>query len=381
VTDVPALHILQVVRPAQGGMRRHVLDLIHGLRLAGHRITVACPAAHSIAGELRGLLPVHDLELVDGVHPLADLRAIRKLKGILQGGSFDLIHLHGAKAGLIGRLAVRQVEPRPPVFYTVHNQLSPRSPLMRRVVQTMERRLAPETDKVITVSDSLRKEVNTALSFGEGQAVTIRNGIDSLPTLSRSHARAILGCEEGRLVIGGIGRMVWEKGFDTLIEAFTLLLQAGHDADLVLIGDGPYLSDYQHLAGKIGLARVRFLGEVPNASRLLSGFDIVVQPSLAEGLGLVPIEAMLAGVPVIASEVGGLPEVVVHGESGLLVPPGDAEVLADALRLLIERRDYRERLALYGKVRAAQLFSRQAMIEATLREYRAVIQGRQGVVV
>jgi glycosyltransferase involved in cell wall biosynthesis len=182
-------------------------------------------------------------------------------------------------------------------------------------------------------------------------------------------------------VIGAIGRMVEEKGFPTLLEAFTILLARGVDAELVLIGEGPLLSRCQQQAGKIGPARVRFLGEVPQARRIFSGFDIIVQPSHAEGLGLVPIEAMLAGVPVIASDVGGLPEVVVHGETGLLVPPQNAVALADALQLLVQKDEWRTRLGAAGKRRAEEHFTRRAMIEATLREYRAVIAKRQGVLV
>jgi len=378
-----AFEILQVVRPVQGGMRRHVLDLIQGLQAVGHRVTVACPAGTSIAEEVAGLgFEVATVDLVDGVNVWADWRAVRQLTQVLRRKRYDVVHLHGAKSGLVGRLATRTVEPRPSVVYTVHNQVLPRGGVMKQVFCALERRLAVETDKVITVSDYLQREVHQHFGLTEHRAVTIHNGVERAQPLSRPHARTILGCtEDERLVIGGIGRMVWEKGFDTLIEAFVLLLQRDFDAELVLVGDGPSLSDLQQHAGKIGLARVRFLGDVPHASRLLPGFDIMVQPSLAEGLGLVPIEAMLSGCPVIASEVGGLPEVVVHGETGLLVPPGDAVALADALQLLLEKQEYRQRLALVGKIRAEQLFSRQTMIEATLREYHEVVQSRRGVVV
>ncbi|ASS76189.1 hypothetical protein CIG75_15405 [Tumebacillus algifaecis] len=373
------IRVLQVVRPMQGGMRRHVLDLIAGLQKGGLEVTVACPSELHRERELDGI-PCLPLELVDGVHLMKDMRAVRQLAKLLREQSFDLVHLHGAKAGLVGRMARRSLPVPPPCVYTVHNQVLPRGGLVKRVLNTLERRLAPETDRVITVSHRLEQDVVATHGVPPWRTVTIHNGVEQATLLPRDHARQILGCEDSdRLVIGAIGRMVEEKGFSTLLEAFTILLARRVDAELVLIGDGPLLSDYQQVAGKIGPARVRFLGEVPQARRLLSGLDIVVQPSHAEGLGLVPIEAMLAARPVIASAVGGLPEVVIHGKTGLLVPPQQAVALADALQLLLQKADWRMGLGLAGQRRAEELFTRQAMIEATLREYRAVVAKRQGV--
>ena len=380
VTGVRSYHVLQVLRPMQGGMRRHVFDLIAGLLDKGHQVTIAGPGNLGLTRDLSAQVRAVEIELVDGLNPLSDWKAVRQLAAVLRRERFDLVHLHGAKAGYIGRMAAKQANPRPPVIYTVHNQVLPRGGLLKKVMNVLERRLAVETDRVITVSNNLQQEVCRTHGVDVARAVTIHNGVDAPPPLSRRYARTVLGCErEGAYVIGAIGRMVPEKGFDTLIDAFTDLLGRGVEAELVLIGDGPFLSDYQRQAGKFGLSSIRFVGEVPNASRLLPGFDLLAQPSHAEGLGLVPIEAMLAGCPVVASEVGGLPEVVVHGETGLLVPPRDATALADALQVLIENADLRERLARTGKWRAEALFTRESMIEATLREYEAVLTGREGV--
>lgn len=375
-------HVLQVLRPMQGGMRRHVLDLIAGLLDAGHRVTAACPPATALFEELSEIVPTLAFPLEDRLNPLADLKAMRRLQKLMQSEAYDIVHLHGAKAGTVGRLAVRAIEPRPAVLYTVHNHVLPRQAVLKKVLNVLERRLAPDTDRVIAVSDSLRREICQLYGIEGSRAVTIRNGIQGPPPLTRQFARAVLGCEgEERMIIACIARMVPEKGIDVLLEAFTLLLSRGIDAELVLIGDGPMLSDYQNLAGKVGLARVRFLGEVANAAQLLPGIDIAVIPSRQEGLGLVAIEAMLAGRPVVASEVGGLPEVIVHGETGLLVPPEDPLLLASSLSYLIERHDVRERMGRRGHLRALEHFSAQGMLQALLREYDAVMERRQGVIV
>lgn len=373
-------HILQVVRPMQGGMLRHVLDLIDGLLDAGHQVTVAGPPDEALRRSLLPWVPFHPIGLLDGVTPVEDWKAVKQLRSLLQAEPFDLLHLHGAKAGLVGRMAARTVEPRPAVVYTVHNQVLPRGGLSKRVLNVLERRLARETDRVITVSRCLEREVGTRHKLGAERTVTIHNGVEIDAPLPRNHARAVLGCEEeNRVVIGAIGRMVPEKGFGTLLDAFTVLLARGVDAELVFIGDGPNHSVYQQTAGKIAHSRIRFLGEVPKAGRLMTGFDLIVQPSHAEGGGIVPVEAMLSGCPVIASDVGGLPEVVVHGETGLLVKPGDELALADALQLLVQSPDLRDKFGRAGQRRARELFSRETMIEATLREYEDVMRGRQGV--
>ncbi|PWK11290.1 glycosyltransferase family 4 protein [Tumebacillus permanentifrigoris] len=374
--------VLQVLRPMQGGMRRHVLDLITGLLEAGHRVTAACPPETAFFRELSSLVPTLAFPLDDRMNPIHDLKAMRHLQNILRRERFDIVHLHGAKAGYVGRFAVRRIEPRPAVLYTVHNHVLPRQAILKKALNALERRLAADTDRVITVSDSLRREVCHQHGVEEHRSVTIRNGIQGPPPLTRRYARAVLGAEEeSRIVIACIGRMVEEKGIDVLLEAFTILLSRGFDAELVLIGDGPLLSDYQNRAGKIGLARVRFLGEVPNAAQLLPGVDIVAVPSRQEGLGLVAIEAMLAGRPVVASDVGGLPEVVLHGETGLLVPPADPVLVASALCYLIERGDVRERMGRLGSLRAHEHFSRHGMMRSVLREYDEVMASRQGVIV
>jgi glycosyltransferase involved in cell wall biosynthesis len=365
----------------QGGMRRHVLDLITGLQEAGHRVTAACPPETALFQELSGLIPTLPFPLDDSMNPIQDLKAMRTLQKIMRQERFDIVHLHGAKAGYVGRFAVRGIEPRPAVLYTVHNHILPRQAILKKVMNSLERRLAADTDRVIAVSDSLRREICDLHGVEEHRSITIRNGIQGPPPLTRRYARAVLGAEEeSRAVIACIGRMVEEKGIDVLLEAFTILLSRGFDAELVLIGDGPLLSDYQNLAGKIGLARVRFLGEVPNAAQLLPGVDIVAVPSRQEGLGLVAIEAMLAGRPVAASDVGGLPEVVVHGETGLLVPPEDPVLLASSLCYLLERSEVRERMGRLGSQRAHEHFSRHGMMRSVLREYDAVMASRQGVI-
>ncbi|KEO84015.1 glycosyltransferase family 4 protein [Tumebacillus flagellatus] len=374
--------ILQVLRPMQGGMRRHVLDLIQGLQESGHEVTAACPRETALFQELSALVPTMHFPLDDGLNPIADLLAMRHLQKLLRRERFDIVHLHGAKAGYVGRLAVRGIEPRPAVLYTVHNHVLPRQALLKKAMNALERRLAADTDRVIAVSDSLRRELLLTHGVDEARSVTIRGGIQGPPPLTRRFARAVLGCEnDERTVIACIARMVEEKGIDLLLEAFAILLSRGFDAELVLIGDGPLLSDYQKIAGKVGLARVRFLGEVPNAAQLLSGVDIAVCPSRQEGLGLAAIEAMLAARPVVASDIGGLPEVIVHGETGLLVPPEDPVLLASSLCYLIERPDVRERMGRLGSQRAHEKFTRHGMLQAVLREYDAVMESRQGVIV
>jgi glycosyltransferase involved in cell wall biosynthesis len=174
----------------------------------------------------------------------------------------------------------------------------------------------------------------------------------------------------------GIGRMVPQKGFDVLIEAFARADL--RDCDLLLAGDGDSRADLERLASQTGAAdRIRFVGRAdrPMAVSLFKGCDIFVLPSRMEPQGIVNLEAMAAGKPVIASRVGGVPEIVLEDETGLLVPAGDVNALADALKRLAPDRELRARMGAAGE-RRAQEFSWPAIADQYVQIYRRVAPGK-----
>jgi glycosyltransferase involved in cell wall biosynthesis len=212
------------------------------------------------------------------------------------------------------------------------------------------------TECVIAVSES----VAGWLAVAGVPHTVVPNGVDTPP--AHPGARAELGMAAGDFVVGGIGRLDRQKGWDVLCEAAPLIRRELPDARFVVIGEGPERDRLDRLGQAAG---VSFPGYLERAARYAAGFDVMVIPSRYEGFGLVAVEAMLVGVPVAASAVGGLPEVV--GDAGELVPPGDAAALAAAVvRLARPGKDVVER----ARRRAAERFGRSRMAEETLSVWR-----------
>ncbi|MBW3609780.1 MAG: glycosyltransferase, partial [Actinobacteria bacterium] len=211
---------------------------------------------------------------------------------------------------------------------------------------------------VIAVSDAIGEHL-----AGLGVSSTVvRNGLP-VPRPARG-ARAALGVDEGALLVGGIGRLSPQKGWDVLCQAAATLRERCPDAVVAIVGEGPERERLEPLAREHG---VRLLGGRADAASLLCAFDVLAAPSRFEGLALVPIEALHAGVPVVAADVDGLRDVI--GDAGVLVARDDPRALGAALARLAA--DPRERAALAGRgrARAAALFSVERMARETLAVY------------
>jgi glycosyltransferase involved in cell wall biosynthesis len=196
----------------------------------------------------------------------------------------------------------------------------------------------------------------------------VRNGVGT-PRI-RGDARAELGVQAGEVVVGGIGRLDPQKGWDVLCAAAPRVHARSPGTRFLVIGEGPERARLTgHLGGSDpGGSAVQFLGYRERGADLVSGIDVLAVPSRYEGFGLVAVEAMLAGVPVVASRVGSLPEVL--GDTGVLVPPDDPEALADALISLVEHPARRAALGRRGAERARARFGSERMCQETLEAWQ-----------
>lgn len=255
-----------------------------------------------------------------------------------------------------GLLAARML--RVPTVSVVHCVLPPAT----TVQDHLYRRLFKGVDRIVGVSKGLAISAEMQLGLPADSVAVIHNGIEMRewgPDAIRPR---------GRFIVGGIGRMTKAKGFDLLVQSLVYI----PEGVLVLVGDGECRTQLESLADRIGVSdRIVWCGwsETPWTDRWR--FDVVVIPSRVEGFGLVAVEAMMVGTPVVAAAVGGLPEVVEHEKSGLLVPPGDPVALAFALRRLAEDEDLRNRLGRAGAVTARRRFSVTDMVD----RYTAIVEG------
>ncbi|MGE4157763.1 MAG: glycosyltransferase family 4 protein [Planctomycetota bacterium] len=274
------------------------------------------------------------------VRPWRDFRALQELARVLREGRYDLVHTHTSKAGILGRMAAHQAG-IPSVHSTHGHIFAPGAgipgvgALTRPVFLALERHSARRCRRIFTLSERERQDW---ISMGVAPASlyeVLPSPLDARRLLAarprRDGLRKEWGIEPGVPVIVMAGRLAAEKGHATAIRA----LAQGLDGQLWIAGDGPLRPSLMNLVAAMGLgARVRFLGHRPDFQDWLPLADALVMPSTYEGQGLVALEAFAAGVPVVASNVGGVPEIVVHEVSGLLVPPGDSAALAMALRRL-----------------------------------------------
>ncbi len=350
-----------------GGGERQVLGLVDHLQQAGVRQTVA---AHP-DGRLAPLIA----QLGVGVAPLAirnhlDVLAARRLSGLLARERYDILHFHTARAHAMA------------AFLGAGRGFS--RGIARVVTRRMDYRLRGgwytrrlynhEVQAVVAISEGVRAMLIES-GVAPARISVVPSGVEAdrfAPSAeARTRVRRQYAAPDDACVLIVVGALAVRKGHDVLLDALARL----GDPTLVVwcAGAGAARAALEAQRATLGLdAQVRFLGRVDDVAGLLAGADVMVMPSRQEGLGVAALEAMAAGLPVIASRVGGLPEAVVDGDTGLLVPADDAAALAAAIARLAGNRDLRRRLGAAGAARVRTRFTMGAMAAATLAVYRRV---------
>jgi glycosyltransferase involved in cell wall biosynthesis len=297
-----------------------------------------------------------------------DARVLGKLLEVCRRERVAIWHGHDYKSNALG-LLLRPFWPMRLVT-TVHGwvHFTRRTPLYYGI----DRLCLPRYERVICVSEDLRRR---CLEFGvpARRCVLIENGIDTAEfsrDLSAAEARKQLGAPPGRFLLGAVGRLSAEKGFDLLVRAVGQLAAEGMDVGLLIAGEGDERDRLQALVGELGLGeRVRLLGYCPDTRALYQAVDVYVLSSLREGLPNVLLEAMALETPVVATRIAGVPRLVRDGENGLLVEPGDARALAAAVCRLAGDPELRARLGRAGRATIEQGYSFAVRMEKIRRLY------------
>lgn len=377
--------ILQVLRPAVGGMLTHVELLLRGLSQADYDITVACPIEEKLMQRIRaaGVSRILPLDTGDELRPWLDPLVIWRFSRFLHRHPFAIIHAHGAKAGLITRLALNYGSKLDyPVVVSYHNEILPasRHPQKRRLRRFMEKRLAEDTAHFIAVSPGIKEELIELIGCSPEKVSYIPNGIALSELVDvdrgmeiRKTQRSLWGWPESpdTFIVGTACRLTREKGIDLLLVAAARAIKVEAGLRFVIIGDGPLGEELREAAQKMGLGdHVNFLGFCDTARNLFSAFDAFILPSRTEGWPLSIMEAMAMGLPVIATRVGGIPHIVEDGRTGILVEPGQIKELTEALNLLAGDRPLARRLGGAAADYARQHFDAKVMVSQVERIYR-----------
>jgi glycosyltransferase involved in cell wall biosynthesis len=372
--------------------RLRVLHLIHHLDVGGAesllcellpRFDRAAFEMHAACllyeGALAGLLrergiPVHLLAKKAGPDVLAVGRLVRLLRRL----QIDILNTHEFSAGLWGRLAAVLAR-TPAVVVTVHKEAGWQNPLKHAL---FNRLLLPRTDRMVAVSGRVAASLVRHERVPEDRIEVIENGIDASRFRSaedRAACRARLGLPAGVPIAGMVARCRAEKGGRHFVEAAALLKKEGRHVLFVLVGDGPDLAEWKNLAASLGAAdRLVFAGRQVDTPSWYTAFDVAVCPSLEESFGLSAIEAQAAGVPLVATRAGGLPDVLNDAVDALLVPPADTAALARGIAGILDAPALAARLWHAGIDNVASRFLIDRTVERYAGLYRRLGRGAGG---
>jgi glycosyltransferase involved in cell wall biosynthesis len=373
-----------------GGPALHVAYLTAGLAERGYETTLVAgrlaPGEDSmafVADEL-GI----EVERIDELHreisPVRDALAIARLARLIRRVRPHILHTHTAKAGAVGRLAALIAgDARPPiVVHTFHGHVLRGyfDPLRTAGFRALERWLARSSTALVAVSPQVRDDLVALGVAPRERFAVVRLGIELEKRVAaeqdgRGESRRILGIGPDRFAIGWIGRMTGVKRTQDVLRAFRCLRDRGVDACLCMIGDGPDRPAVERYAHELGIMRdTLFLGYQEDVAPFYAAFDAMILPSINEGTPVSAIEALAAGRPVVATRVGGVPDVVREGEDGFLVDPGDVDALADRLARLAADPALCERFGAAGRARVVPRYSVERLVDDVDLLYRSLLE-------
>jgi glycosyltransferase involved in cell wall biosynthesis len=382
------IRVLRVIaRLNVGGPALHVTYLARGLAERGYETTLVAgdvargEASMSFVAEQAGVDVVTLPGLSRELSPVRDALAAFRLARLIRRLRPDVVHTHTAKAGAVGRAAALLAgRRRPVVVHTFHGHVlrgyfGTGGTLVFRAIETL---LARASDRLIAVSPEVRDELVALHVASRDKFSVVRLGIELEPRVSfdgdPSEVRRRHGIPEGKFVVGWFGRMTAVKRTDDLLTMLAGARERGVDALLLLVGDGDDRERLEQRAHDLGLARsCLFLGYQEDVAPWYAICDTVVLTSASEGTPVTIIEALAAGRPVVATKVGGVPDVVDEGETGFLVRPHDTHALAERLEILAGDPVRRRAMGELGRARMLERYSVERLVDDVDALYRELL--------
>ena len=369
------IKVLHVIGGGEfGGAEQHLLTLMKHVDPLEFELHAACFFSRPLAPQvINEGFPAH-------VFPMRnkfDLSPIKEMASLLKREDFCIIHTHGVRANLIGRLAAKRARVGR-VVTTVHSVLDfdyPRRTdrFINRLCENLTRKI---TSRFITVSEMLEEHL-AAEGISENKITTVYNGLELErynPQIPGQSVREELGIGADKTLMGIIARLHPVKGHECLFKAMARVISSVPDLVLLVVGSGNERQRLEKAAEDLGLGdKVIFTGFRSDIPDVIAALDFMVLSSHSEGLGIIVMEAMAMQKPVLATNVGGIPEIVTPGKDGLLVAPGDPEALAEGIRILVEDRELAVRLGLSARKTVENRFSAKEMGAKTALLYKQLI--------
>ena len=311
--------------------------------------------------------------MVRRIAPLSDSLALLRLHATLRSIRPDLVHTHASKAGVLGRVAAR-LAGVPAVLHTPHAYFfQGKRGAARRLFCGLERTMLPLTSATVALCESQRRLAVDELGAAPGSVEVVANGVDTshfAARAGRSAARQALGLPEEAPVLGSIVRLSPQKGCDLFLQALARVAAKLPALRAVLVGDGPLRRRVQRLACRLGVAgRLIRLPHADDPRRIYEALDVFVLPSRYEGMPYVLLEAMAMGLPVAATDIPGIRDVVADGATGLLAAPGRPQELTQCILQLLRDPERARRMGSEGRQRVVQHFALRPFLERTAALY------------
>jgi glycosyltransferase involved in cell wall biosynthesis len=301
-----------------------------------------------------------------------DCLAVWEIRRLVKNENPDIVHLNSSKAGVLGSFACIGLKKK--VVFTAHGFVfnEPLGAAVKNFYLALEKIASGYRDYIITVSDADRQSALNYKLIGANKITTIHNGIRQIEFFDKQQARAALKLSDDKFTVGALANFYKTKGLDILIDAAGMLEgQERSKIQVAIIGDGQEGEDLRLKIKDLRLEdQIILLGKTPNASKYLKAFDIFILPSRKEGIPFALLEAMQAGLPIIAAKVGGIPEAL--GDAGILVEPEKPKELAQAIKSLLGDEAKQKELSQKALERSKQ-FTEKTMLSETEKIYRQIL--------
>ena len=363
-----------------GGAESHLLNFARKLNKKKFNLNFVCPSEGNLTSGLRNL----NIEpVIIDVRKKSNFRAIPRLIRIIRNHNIDILHTHGLRAASFGHLAAKMARV-PIILSTMHDLIYTHQKFSTRKARSYILLIKLTTalaDKVIAVSEKVKEDLIVNGGIRANRIVTIYNGInlDEFKSSKDKYLiRKELGLDSRIPVVGIVGRLVPEKGIKYFLEAASQIKKSIIRIKFLIIGDGPLRQKLEDLAKKLNIYQdCLFTGFRKEIANIISIFDVGVLSSLCEPFGLTILEYMALGKPIVATNAGGVPEIIKDGKSGILVPPQEPEQLAQAIILLLKNRGRAEQMGLAGRALVESKFTAERMIRESEELYLGLAQKKK----
>jgi glycosyltransferase involved in cell wall biosynthesis len=364
-----------------GGAHIKVLNLLKEIDATKFSVDIALPASDAVDKSRFSKLQEKGIDIKTiKLEGSSDLLGMIRLYRLIKTGNYQIVHIHQAKfGGTLGRIAARlafypkivvEEAGLAPAHYWITNRLH--RFLHLHVVHPIWN--AFFLHRLIAVSDAVATSAIAREEIGRHRICVIHNGIDVTKFNGSDKSfhewRRVLSVPEESFLVAFVGRFGPEKGISFLLKGFSEAVRHVKNLHLILVGDGPLKEQLRHeISSQNLLKSVTMIGWSDDVASLLKTVDLLVLPSLNEAFGLVLLEAMAAGVPVIGTSVGGIPEVIHHGKTGLLVPPGSPEAIATSIVWIHENPEAVQRMITQARDMVNDRFTSKAMARSIEKVY------------